>query len=122
MDQLPDRPAALHRHRQNLDPVLARQQPALPPLRPTGTLTPGSRSTHRNRPRPHRHLLGLTPTRPPVSPPQLEWGQLTPSQRGQFRLTLPDFRSRSIRTLRLCALTLWLKVGARVPKVLLETP
>jgi hypothetical protein len=33
-----------------------------------------------------------------------------------------DFRSRSIRTLRLCAFTLWLKVGARVPKVLLETP
>jgi hypothetical protein len=89
MDQLPDRPAALHHHRQNLDPVLARPQPALPPLRPTGPLTSGRRSSHRARPRPHRHLLGLIPARPQV-------GQLPPSQRGQFRLTSPhEDRHRS---------------------------
>ena len=61
MDQLSDRPSALHRRRQVLDLVLARPQSPLPPLRPTGTLAPSRRPPHRDRPRPHLHLLGLTP-------------------------------------------------------------
>src|SRR5215203_2643065 len=66
MDQLPDCAAALHRLHQNLDAVLARPQPALPPLRPTRPLAPSRRSPRRARPRPHRHLLGLTPRPPPL--------------------------------------------------------
>jgi hypothetical protein len=90
IDQFPDRPAALHRHHQNLDPVLARPQPALPPLRASGPVTPGQRSSHRTRPRPHRHLLGLAPARPSQQfhPTQVR-PTSAPSQRGQFRLTSP---------------------------------
>src|SRR5215208_2372363 len=66
MDQLPDCAAALHRLHQNLDAVVARPQPALPPLRPTRPLAPSRRSPRRARPRPHRHLLGLTPRPPPL--------------------------------------------------------
>src|SRR5680860_1398910 len=62
MDQLPDRPAALHRHRQVVDVVLARPPPSLPHLRPTGPVTQSRRPTDRNRPRPHLHLLGLNPS------------------------------------------------------------
>src|SRR6266566_2414717 len=71
MDQLSDRAPALHRRRQVLDLVLARPQPPIPHLRPTPTIEPRRRSAQRDRPRPHLHLLGLTPKRPPAdgSPP-----------------------------------------------------
>lgn len=61
MEQLPHRAAALHRHHGHLDPVLARSQSQIPPLRPTRPITTHRRPAHRDRPRPHRHLLGLTP-------------------------------------------------------------
>src|SRR4051794_1176362 len=41
VDDLADRPPALHRCRQVVDSVLARPQSALPPLRPTGAVPPG---------------------------------------------------------------------------------
>src|SRR5438552_15749440 len=71
MDQLSDRAPALHRRRQVLDLVLARPQPPIPHLRPTPTIEPRRRPAQRDRPRPHLHLLGLTPKRPPAdgSPP-----------------------------------------------------
>src|SRR5207237_6831460 len=60
MDQLPDRPSALHHRRQVMDLVLARSQSSLPQLRPTHSFTTSRRPPHRDRPRPHLHLLGIT--------------------------------------------------------------
>src|SRR5215204_1490316 len=60
VDQLPDRPAAIHHRRKVLDPLLARPQPPLPHLRPTRTVEPSRGPAQRARPRPHLHLLGLT--------------------------------------------------------------
>src|SRR5262245_37935398 len=37
-----------------MDPLLARPQPPLPPLRPTRTHQPSRRPAHRDRPRPHQ--------------------------------------------------------------------
>src|ERR1700694_3779185 len=78
MDQLSDRPPALHRRRQVfldlvlarlfLDLLLARPQSSLPPLPATGPLAPSRRPPHRDRPRPHLHLLGLTQGRKPTVP------------------------------------------------------
>src|SRR5215472_18995192 len=67
MDQPPGRPPALHRHHQVLDLVLARPQPPVPHLRPARTVEPHRRPAQRDRPRPHLHLLGLTP-KPAASP------------------------------------------------------
>ena len=91
MDQPPDRPAALHRRRQVLDVVLARPQPSLPHLRPTGPITQSRRPPDRDRPRPHLHLLGMTLTNPLAAPLRatLRWGHLPSPPRGQFGLTLP---------------------------------
>jgi hypothetical protein len=100
MDQLSDRASALHRRRQLLDLVLARPQPPIPHLRPARTLEPRRRPAQRDRPRPHLHLLGLTPSSPPAdgSPLQLRWDQLRRHSRGQSGLTLPGRRrARNIR-------------------------
>ena len=87
MDQLPDRPPALHRRRPSPGPCTG----ATATYDSTSTTysppTHDRRPTHRDRPRPNRHLLGLTAPRHPTQP--LRRGQLEPSQWGQFKLTAP---------------------------------
>jgi len=63
VDKLPDRPAALHRHHEELDAVLARPQSSVSRLPPAGSLAKRRRPSRRDRARPHMHLLGLTLTR-----------------------------------------------------------
>ena len=89
MDQLPDRPAALHRHRQTWtlywrDRNLRFHRYDL--LEPSPQVRDLLTEIDRD---PTAIFWADTNTTPPLSPPQLEWGQLTPSQRGQFRLTMP---------------------------------
>src|SRR6266851_8304547 len=85
MDQLPDRPAALHRRQQILDVVLARPQPSLPHLRPTGPVTQSRRPPDRDRPRPRLHLLGLTLPNPPETLLRATAGDLRARYRHEIR-------------------------------------
>src|SRR5260370_10112858 len=53
VDPLSHRPAAPHQHNEALGAVLARPQPALPPLRPAPALTARQGPPPGDRPRPH---------------------------------------------------------------------
>ncbi len=59
----PIAPAALHRHHEELDAVLARPQSSVSRLPPAGSLAKRRRPSRRDRARPHMHLLGRTLTR-----------------------------------------------------------
>jgi hypothetical protein len=84
--------------------LLARPKSSLPHLRATGSLAPSRRPPHRDRPRPHLHLLGVTPNADSRRfPARLRWSQLQPPQWGQFELTSPtspDLRRRKPTTVR----------------------
>lgn len=130
-DQPADRPAALHRHHQHPDPLLARPQPQVSSLRPHRTHSAHRGLAHRDRPQPLRHLLGLTARTPghpdvhrvepklavPAGPLQVDIAIHSNGTRWRCTGTLRTRRSpRSLRSFGISGVTLsaWCK-AAGVP-------